>query len=209
MPLAETININGYLFKFISDSGVALPAEHLDHFNELRYREALEFALAIFPDFADFGKSQEYDQEYTPVDRNVDEKYREFRQRMIQKFLQWNSEYLHKCWERDVRYRQEARERLKQKKVNPGYLYLLVCGNGLHKIGVTAHPTSRLAAFKNSMPFQKDMVKYEHLMKVDDMVGLETRLHNQYAKKRVAGEWFNLDDDDIAYIKSLAVHHDH
>lgn len=203
MPIADTININGYLFKFTSNFGVGIPGEHLPHLNEPRYVEALEFALAIYPDFLDFAKAQDYESTYVPLDHNIGEKYQEFRQRMVTQFVQWNASYLQKCWERDVEHRKRVREMDGQKKVNPGYLYLLVCGNGLHKIGVSAHPKTRLSAFKNSIPFNKKDIRYEHLLKVGDMLAIESSLHKKYADKRVAGEWFNLTPEDVSYIKSL------
>lgn len=86
-------------------------------------------------------------------------------------------------------------------KTAPGYVYLLQSPTGAYKIGRSAKPNDRLQTFKVALPFEVD---YLCTIATEDMYGLESRLHSLYAHKRVNGEWFNLEADDIAYIKSLA-----
>ena len=82
----------------------------------------------------------------------------------------------------------------------PGYVYLIKSETGHYKIGRTNNPDNRMRAFGIKLPFR---VHYEHLIKSKDMCALETELHQRFAQKRLDGEWFNLSDEDVAYIKSL------
>lgn len=82
-----------------------------------------------------------------------------------------------------------------------GYVYLIHADNGLYKIGSTADPDDRMRTFKLRLPFD---VEYEHLIETEDRGALERLLHRRFASKRInKGEWFRLDDEDVAYIKSL------
>lgn len=81
-----------------------------------------------------------------------------------------------------------------------GWVYLLHSVDGLYKIGRTIDPNNRLRTFSVKLPFD---VKYDHLIKCNDMYALETRLHHKYADKRIKGEWFNLSPEDVEYIKTL------
>jgi hypothetical protein len=38
----------------------------------------------------------------------------------------------------------------------------------------------------------------------DDCAALETELHRRFADKRKRGEWFELDDNDVAEIRNMA-----
>jgi Meiotically up-regulated gene 113 len=81
-----------------------------------------------------------------------------------------------------------------------GFVYLLKSSEGHYKIGCTISPDDRLHTFEVKLPFK---VHYEHLIYSADRRRLESDLHKQFASKRIEGEWFNLSDDDVNYIKSL------
>lgn len=83
-----------------------------------------------------------------------------------------------------------------------GFIYLLESTVGYWKIGRSAVPVQRIGKLGVQLPFEIDV---EALIETADMYELESGLHKKYEKKRVRGEWFNLDTEDIAYIKSLAV----
>jgi hypothetical protein len=82
-----------------------------------------------------------------------------------------------------------------------GFVYLLQSPTGAYKIGRAIDPEDRLRTFSVKLPFE---VEYACLIRTSDMVALERELHQQFEEKRVNGEWFNLDENDVAYIKSLA-----
>jgi hypothetical protein len=82
-----------------------------------------------------------------------------------------------------------------------GYVYLLKATNGLHKIGLSKDAERRLKDFEN-LPFG---VEYICVIESEDMRGLESSLHKRFAAKRVRGEWFDLDAEDVDYIRSLTL----
>ena len=81
----------------------------------------------------------------------------------------------------------------------PGYIYLLHADTqSCYKIGMTTNLQRRMANIL--LPFPITMV---HSIAVPDMVWAERHLHTRFADKRLNGEWFNLDDDDVRWICSL------
>lgn len=88
------------------------------------------------------------------------------------------------------------------KIARPGFVYLIRSASGYYKIGRTKNPDDRIATFSVKLPFE---VEYEHLIETTDMYQLEKDLHARFADRRVNGEWFDLTDDDVAYVKSLGV----
>jgi len=89
----------------------------------------------------------------------------------------------------------------KAKRRDPGFVYLLREINGAHyKIGKTKNPESRAKTFGVQLPYS---VEYECVINTPSMSVLETALHERYAHKRINGEWFALDPEDVEYIKAL------
>jgi len=91
---------------------------------------------------------------------------------------------------------------------NHGYVYLLkaLWGGRGYKIGATSmNSTIRIQRIRNSVEW--DVVK-EHTIKCDRPFALELKLHEQYKHKWMFGEWFLLDQEDIAYIKSIKFYAD-
>lgn len=82
-----------------------------------------------------------------------------------------------------------------------GYVYLLRGQNGLYKIGLSKDAERRLKNFEG-LPFDVD---YICVIESEDMRGLEASLHKRFAAKRVKGEWFDLDAEDVDYIRSLTL----
>lgn len=84
---------------------------------------------------------------------------------------------------------------------NPGYIYLI---RGIdtpwYKIGKTADPKARIKAFNTQGPFLCEVVR---LFKVNDMNYAEAGLHDCFRDKRVQGEWFTLDSDDLDTLLSI------
>lgn len=81
-----------------------------------------------------------------------------------------------------------------------GFVYLFKC-NDRYKIGRTKNPTKRLAKMAGAiMPFKIERL---HAIPCKDACATETELHRRFADKREQGEWFNLTEEDIAYLKEL------
>lgn len=85
-------------------------------------------------------------------------------------------------------------------KVNS--IYLIEC-KGYYKIGKTSCSINdRLASLQTGNPFPLNVIA--NIVRTDSS-GLELYLHNKFRHKRVRGEWFNLSNSDIEYIKNLSV----
>lgn len=81
----------------------------------------------------------------------------------------------------------------------PGYVFLIQSPHG-YKIGKTANIQNRLRLFSVKFPFS---VNLEHYAWFEDCSGAERALHTRFHAKRLEGEWFDLNDADITYIKGL------
>jgi len=82
----------------------------------------------------------------------------------------------------------------------PGYVYLLG-GGDYYKIGLSNNVNRRIEEISPRLPFKTELIC---TIATDDMYGLEAGLHRQFAEKRANGEWFELDDEDVEYIRRLA-----
>jgi hypothetical protein len=81
-----------------------------------------------------------------------------------------------------------------------GFVYLLKSSNGYHKIGKAKRVNDRLSSWKRFFPVRIDLVCY---LACHDRAMVENLLHKKFWKKRVEGEWYKLDKDDVAWIKGL------
>lgn len=83
-----------------------------------------------------------------------------------------------------------------------GYIYLLRAPHDatLFKIGKATDPSNRLRTFNVKLPFP---VEFDCLLQTTDMSLLEKWIHNEYASKRIEGEWFRLDTADVEAIRAL------
>lgn len=77
-----------------------------------------------------------------------------------------------------------------------GFVYILE-GGGYCKIGRTCNPNKRIAQISPKLPFDTTLV---HMIPTDDSLRLEAILHERFENKRVNGEWFNLDREDIKWL---------
>jgi len=85
-------------------------------------------------------------------------------------------------------------------QLKAGYVYLLKGGN-YHKIGLSKDTDRRMEEILPKLPFETELVC---TIATEDMYGLESRLHEQFADKRANGEWFKLNEADVEYIRRLA-----
>jgi len=84
-------------------------------------------------------------------------------------------------------------------KTQAGFVYLLKAGP-YYKIGVSTNVDKRIEQLATLPPFDIELV---HTTYDTDMYALEKDLHNLYADKRKNGEWFELTDNDVEYVKGL------
>lgn len=81
-----------------------------------------------------------------------------------------------------------------------GYVYLIHDGE-LYKIGKTTQPDKRIPQIEYLGGRSCTVLV---LIETENYHGLETQLHEKFSDKRVKGEWFDLDPEDIAWITALA-----
>ena len=82
-----------------------------------------------------------------------------------------------------------------RKQQRSGWVYVLQgIGTDYYKIGKTSNPENRLRTFGVKLPLD---VRYAVLIRTQDRHVMEKRLHTDYEHKRVDGEWFALDDNDL------------
>lgn len=81
-----------------------------------------------------------------------------------------------------------------------GYIYLVQSPSGHYKIGKAKDVTNRLKTFEVKMPFEIELI---HVIPCSNYHKAESKLHKQYANKRLNGEWFELTPEDVATIKSI------
>ena len=83
----------------------------------------------------------------------------------------------------------------------PGVIYVAY-GDGYYKIGTSRNVAKRIQSFNSSLPFKVTLV---HTIDADDASTLERHLHRFYraAGKHINGEWFRLDDADVAALKAI------
>lgn len=80
------------------------------------------------------------------------------------------------------------------------YLIQDISATGYCKIGLSSKLNKRLSSLKTGIPME---LKVIHVIKTTNMKNVEKGLHARFAKQRKSGEWFNLSQDDVDYIKSL------
>ncbi|MDM5317199.1 GIY-YIG nuclease family protein [Fictibacillus sp. b24] len=81
----------------------------------------------------------------------------------------------------------------------PGYVYFVQEHmNGTFKIGKTKHIEKRMNVFGVKLPFKNELI---YLIKTGNHHQTEVAFHKHFSHKRLEGEWFQLNQDDISWIK--------
>jgi hypothetical protein len=78
-----------------------------------------------------------------------------------------------------------------------GYVYLILSARK-YKIGFSKAALNRALVVSNLSPEGGEII---HLIRTDDMRGIEAYWHNRFAEKRGNGEWFSLSAADVAAFK--------
>jgi hypothetical protein len=83
------------------------------------------------------------------------------------------------------------------KKDKSGYVYVFADGHGFYKIGKSVDWMARLHS-----PGFSPYTKVIAILKASNRHQMELELHKKFESKRVKGEWFRLDQQDIKEIRS-------
>lgn len=93
--------------------------------------------------------------------------------------------------------RSQVKEFFSEPKVRERYVYLMRHVNGLTKIGISSNPRSRERTLQAEDPRLKMLFYFQ----AD--IAVERRLHAIFQDLRVRGEWFNLEERHVEWIKFL------
>lgn len=85
------------------------------------------------------------------------------------------------------------------------YIYIIYSEYGC-KIGITKSPLDRIEQIKLGLPSQKCFYIGLFIGKTASIH--EKKLHNLFKNKRISGEWFILNDNDLEYIEKYLVKRD-
>jgi hypothetical protein len=80
-----------------------------------------------------------------------------------------------------------------------GYIYLIKSQN-LYKIGRAKKIKDRIRAYKTENPFGIEILLQ---VKVDNYIKEENMLLDMFKEKKVRGEWFSLNEEDVELIKEI------
>lgn len=128
------------------------------------------------------------------TDGLIDEFFREYKW-VIDRFLDINSFRMELEWEIERKTPKKPKPKPIPKKT---YLYLIRDErNNLVKIGRSKNPSARERTLQSEMPL------LSLFWKVEGFEDEEVKLHEIFSDKRIRGEWFQLDESDVDFIKSL------
>lgn len=111
-------------------------------------------------------------------------------------------------WRDDFDYHQSKlvhNQCLSNYKYGRRYVYIIrdVQVSGLYKIGRSRAFAQRLFDFGVKLPFEVHLV---HLIECQDECATEAQLHRAFRRQRRNGEWFDLSDQDLEWIKASNGH---
>jgi hypothetical protein len=96
-------------------------------------------------------------------------------------------------------YKPCIEQQKKLRNYSGGYIYILQAGQ-YYKIGRTNDLNQRMTQIQPKLPFETELI---HTIETSDPASDESYLHRKFASKRTNGEWFELDEGDIAWLKTL------
>jgi len=209
MTWMRRVDIDGFEFMLFSrdNSQDYLPVVATDNpedFNRDGFQAAFNRAFELHPVYeADVELASRYFSVDSFYDR--EDEVREYI-RLYEHFGIEPSEMAARVIEYLIDYYENPKPREPKKKQGrkpvAGYVYLLQSPTGYYKIGCTSNPHNRAKTFGIQLPFE---VEFLALLYSEDMYTFEAEMHEEFAHKRVNGEWFALDDADVEYIKSMEI----
>lgn len=90
-------------------------------------------------------------------------------------------------------------EKVRRSLNGDGFVYLFRLGE-FHKIGCASNVDERMRHF-TKLPYESALV---HRFPSLDAFGVEKALHRHFVRKRCKGEWFRLDEEDVAVVCAIA-----
>ena len=81
-----------------------------------------------------------------------------------------------------------------------GWIYILQLDGKACKIGRTTNLERRIKDLGIKLPYEPELL---HVIQTNNIYWAESHLHSFFADKKIRGEWFNLNERDIAMLKQL------
>lgn len=101
---------------------------------------------------------------------------------------------------RKIRRQKQALDGIPSDKPSPGVIYLLASNVGYYKIGKSSNLSRRIGEHLRNYPVSLDVI---HVIQVLNMSRCEGYLLSLFADKKLQGEWYALNSDDVEWICSL------
>lgn len=96
--------------------------------------------------------------------------------------------------------KERSKERDKEQRLVSGHIYLLQASNGCYKIGRTIDLDSRLKQHERDYPLE---IKVIHSFWCRNNIKAESHLLKMFSEKKLQGEWFELEPDDVKFITGI------
>ncbi len=91
---------------------------------------------------------------------------------------------------------EENRKKLKEQEI--GYIYLMKSDHG-YKIGKSSKLPQRVKQIGIQLPFEHECI---YSSKVKNYHKIEKFFHKHFSSKHINGEWFDLTEEDVVFIKA-------
>lgn len=89
----------------------------------------------------------------------------------------------------------------KHPPIKSGYVYLMRSALDDYKIGCSARPQNRIMTLGVTLPYPVEIL---YLIFTPDMYRTEQALQDRFRDKCIAGEWYKLDEADVAEFARMA-----
>lgn len=101
----------------------------------------------------------------------------------------------------EARAKRTEQRRMTAREHRSGFVYLFSSENGLYKIGRAVNPSRRFRQLWTLSPIDVYSVC---TIATSDMYETECQLHRRFLDKRVKGEWYRLNSEDVKFILDFA-----
>lgn len=153
------------------------------------FKALLEFELSV-----DFYKT------FLSLYRNEEKDYNKKIIRTILERFECFNEFDIRNFKEEPVEKNESPVKLAEPQIEKGYIYFIQEDYaGRVKIGKTVNLDQRIENFGVKLPFNIELI---HSVQSNNHHYTEKLFHVHFNDKRANGEWFDLNDDDIAWIKS-------
>lgn len=93
--------------------------------------------------------------------------------------------------------RSELLSNLKNDQISSHVYVIHAVGTDYFKIGLSKTPVKRLVTLQPLLPFELNIVH-----ECQGSFAMESKIHDIFSKKRIRGEWFKLNDQDLLVLKN-------